>query len=100
VKPHHSPSGDRFGAYHSQAGPDVRLQPETTALRRQIEDALDRCSAIETTGIVVCAIGRKAILRGAVQTWAEREKAERLARLVPGVIAVENELVVRVPPGH
>ena len=37
------------------------------------------------------------LLRGAARTWATRDEAERLAWAAPGVVAVENELVVAVP---
>jgi osmotically-inducible protein OsmY len=45
----------------------------------------------------VDVVGAKVILRGATRTWGEREEAERVAWAAPGVAAVENELVVRVP---
>ena len=42
----------------------------------------------------VSLVGQTAVLRGTVATEAERQLAEGVARLEPGVMAVRNELVV------
>lgn len=66
-------------------------------LKARVLQALGRSSEINTSGIAVEVIGSRVIMRGVVGTWAEREEAERLAWGAPGVVAVENELVVRLP---
>ncbi len=42
--------------------------------------------------------GRKAILRGVVATESDRDLAERLALLEPGISEVQNELIVEASP--
>jgi len=49
----------------------------------------------ELGAIVVVSEGRTTVLRGTVSTEANRQLAENLARLEPGVVAVRNELVLR-----
>jgi osmotically-inducible protein OsmY len=44
--------------------------------------------------ISVEAKGGKVILRGTVDSWAERERAEMAAWAAPGVSHVENEILV------
>jgi osmotically-inducible protein OsmY len=68
-----------------------------TDLKGEVESALERNTHVDAAGIYVEAIGNKIVLRGAVNAWHEREEAERIAWAAPGVAAVENELVVRVP---
>jgi osmotically-inducible protein OsmY len=68
-----------------------------TDLKAAVESALERNTHVNAAGIYIEAIGNKVVLRGAVDSWREREEAERIAWAAPGVAAVENELVVRVP---
>ena len=42
------------------------------------------------------AQGGEVILRGTVRSWAEREEAERAAWRAPGVVKVDNQIVVKV----
>jgi osmotically-inducible protein OsmY len=62
-----------------------------------VEAAFARSARLDPRGIVVEAIGRKVILCGSVDAWHEREEAERIAWAAPGVVAVENEIAVRLP---
>jgi osmotically-inducible protein OsmY len=72
--------------------PRVRLDQEQ--VRRRIEEALAR--SVETVGnrVVVVAEGEKVILTGKVRSWLERDEAERIAWSAPGVVTVENRIVV------
>jgi osmotically-inducible protein OsmY len=38
--------------------------------------------------------GSKAILKGTVRSWAEREEAERVAWSAPGILSVENRITI------
>lgn len=79
----------------SEIGLTLRERPAD--LKRLVEQALARSSEVDPGTITVDVVGAKVVLRGAARTWSEREEAERVAWAAPGVAAVENELVVRVP---
>lgn len=66
-------------------------------LKAEVETAFSRSALVNGAGIHVDVVGSKVILRGAVDSWHESEDAERIAWAAPGVAAVENELIVRVP---
>ena len=68
-----------------------------TTLKTRVEQALAQRALIDARTITVDLVGGRIILRGAARTWHDREAAERLAWDTPGVVAVENELVVPVP---
>jgi osmotically-inducible protein OsmY len=75
----------------------LKLRECPTDLKGRVEEALARSTEIDAGTVSVDVVGAKVILRGATRTWGEREEAERVAWAAPGVAAVENELVVRVP---
>lgn len=66
-------------------------------LKAEVEAALERNAHVNAAGVYVDTSGSKIVLRGAVDSWREREDVERIAWAAPGVAAVENELIVRVP---
>ena len=68
--------------------------PEQVAVKSQIEAALVRNARLDSAHIRVDVRGDRVILRGTVQSWIEREEAERAAWASPGVGDVENELIV------
>jgi osmotically-inducible protein OsmY len=78
---------------------DIVLRPRDRApdLKQRVERALARSARLDAGTVSVDLVGGRIILRGVARTWAEREEAERLAWAAPGVVAVENELVVRPP---
>jgi osmotically-inducible protein OsmY len=78
---------------------EITLRPHErpSNLKQRVEQALARSAEIDATAITIDLIGGRIVLRGAARTWAERDEAERLAWAAPGVIAVENELVVQLP---
>lgn len=72
----------------------VRPMAEQVAVKSQIEAALIRNARLDADGIRVEVRGDRVFLRGTVQSWIEREEAERAAWASPGVGDVENELIV------
>ena len=79
---------------------DIRLQArpslEPVEVKDRIQAAFRRSAEIDARGIEVDARDGTVFLRGKVRTWAEREEAERAAWSAPGVLAVEDELVVGI----
>ena len=70
----------------------VKPAASPSDLKRKIQDALVRNAQIDADGITVEVEGSKAILRGKVRSWAEREEAERVAWLAPGITSVDNRI--------
>jgi len=64
-------------------------------IEHRIEQAFLRSAEVDASHIKVEANGNAVILRGSVRSWAEHEEAERAAWAVPGVAAVDNQVVVR-----
>jgi osmotically-inducible protein OsmY len=63
-------------------------------LKKKIEDALIRSAEVDAKNVTVEVQGSKAILRGKVRSWAERQEAERTAWLAPGITAVDNQITL------
>jgi osmotically-inducible protein OsmY len=76
----------------------ISLKPRVTPseLKKKIENALVRNAEVDANRITVEVQGNKAILRGTVRSWAEREEAERVAWSAPGIASVENRISVQV----
>ncbi len=72
----------------------VKPTAERVAVKSQIEAALIRNARLDAERIRVDVRGDRVILSGTVQSWIEREEAERAAWAAPGVGDVENELIV------
>lgn len=72
----------------------VQPRAEQVAVKDQIEAALIRNARLDAENIRVEVRGERVILRGTVQSWIEREEAERAAWASPGVGDVDNELIV------
>ena len=71
--------------------------PRSEDLKQQIEKALVRNAETDARRITVEVQGSKAILRGAVSSYAEKKAAEETAWSAPGVTEVDNHIVVSVP---
>jgi osmotically-inducible protein OsmY len=63
-------------------------------VRHRIVEALHRNANIDARHITVAVSGEKAILTGNVGSWLQRESAERAAADAPGVVQVENHIMV------
>lgn len=74
----------------------ITVKPAATPsdLKKKIQDALVRNAQLDAAGITVEVEGTKAILRGNVRSWAEREEAERVAWLAPGITSVDNRISI------
>jgi osmotically-inducible protein OsmY len=68
-----------------------------TEIKQKIEEAFRRSAEIDAARITVTTDGGTVILSGTVRSWAERQEAERSAWSVPGVVKVDNQIVVSPP---
>jgi osmotically-inducible protein OsmY len=77
---------------------EIVVKPQVTAsdLKKKIQDALVRSATIDASKITVEMQGTKAILKGSVRAWAEREEAERAAWSAPGITSVDNRITLEV----
>jgi osmotically-inducible protein OsmY len=76
----------------------IIVKPSTTPseLKKKIEDALIRNAQLDAKNITVEVQGSKAILRGTVRAWVEKEEAERVAWSAPGITSVDNRITLEV----
>jgi osmotically-inducible protein OsmY len=75
----------------------ISVKPPQTSqkdIKHKIEQAFERAADLDAEMISVEAKDGKVILRGTVDSWAERERAELAAWAAPGVSRVENEILV------
>jgi osmotically-inducible protein OsmY len=63
-------------------------------IRDAIAEAFRRNAMIDASRIRIEVNDREVALSGTVQSWAEREEAERAAWTTPGVTKVDNRIVV------
>jgi len=73
---------------------EIVLKPTVSAsgVKAKIEEALKRNAQIDANSISVQASGSTVTLSGTVQSWSEREEAQRTAFWAPGVTKVNNNI--------
>ena len=76
----------------------ITVKPQVTPveLEKKIKDAFVRNATLDANRITVEVQGSKAILKGTVRAWAEREEAARAAWSAPGITMVENQITLEV----
>lgn len=73
----------------------LKPTPRVVEVKHRIEQALRRNAEVEAQNIrVEMHDGQTVTLEGVVETWVEREAAERAAWSVPGVTAVFDRLTI------
>lgn len=75
----------------------VRPKVRAADVREKLTSALERKADIEAGRITVEVTEGKVVLGGEVDSWTEREAAERAAWSVPGVTAVEDRITLVRP---
>lgn len=73
---------------------EIRPQVKVAAVRRRVRDALVRIAPLEAAGVTVRTKGSCVALSGSLNSWYERNVAESVARSVPGVTQVTNQIIV------
>jgi osmotically-inducible protein OsmY len=66
-------------------------------VRSEIGRAFRRTAELDAAGVTVAVENGRVTLGGRVNTWQERDTAERAAWSAPGVIAVEDHIVIGHP---
>lgn len=74
----------------------LMLQPKTEPndIKQRIDSALARNAELDTTHIRVSVQGTTVTLEGRVHLWLERKAAEHAAWAVPGVMHVDNQILI------
>jgi osmotically-inducible protein OsmY len=72
----------------------IKPQLDIQDVKYQIKEALKRSAIMESERIDVEMQGSTVVLRGVVQSWSERTEIENAAWSAPGVMQVEDKLVV------
>jgi osmotically-inducible protein OsmY len=77
----------------------IAIRPKVRAdeVRSRLLAAFERNADVEAGRITVEVNGGKVVLGGKVDSWSEREAAERAAWSVPGVIAVDDRIALGRP---
>jgi osmotically-inducible protein OsmY len=64
---------------------DLQPRAKPSEIEHKIEEAFRRSAEIDASRITVEANGSEVVLRGAVRSWAKRQKEERATWAAPGV---------------
>jgi osmotically-inducible protein OsmY len=87
-------AGHIAGVRHVINRIDVLPQAGERDVKRRIIQALHRAADVEARSVDVHVSDGVARLSGTVHTWAERDAAANAAAAAPGIIMVDNQLVV------
>ncbi|HKA04710.1 MAG TPA: BON domain-containing protein [Acidimicrobiales bacterium] len=69
-------------------------QDPAEAVSEGISDSLVRNAAVDANSIKVADSGGNVTLSGTVRSYPEKQEAERSAWMAPGVVSVDNQLVI------
>lgn len=72
----------------------IKSETKDAVEKRDIENALERNWSIDEHDIKVKVAGNKVTLNGRVDSFYQKDEAERIAWNAPGVWSVDNELVI------
>jgi osmotically-inducible protein OsmY len=74
----------------------ILLEPRAkpAEIKRKIQDAFKRSAELDANRITVEANGSEVTLKGTARSWAERREAQRVAWQAPGVMMVDDRIVV------
>ncbi len=77
----------------------VAVKPKITPyeLQQKINSSFQRSANIDSSRITAEVLGSKITLRGKVRSFAEKEDAENAVWSAPGVVSVENKLLIEEP---
>lgn len=77
---------------------EIAPDSETHIIEQQITKALERSADLEAKGIRVQVDGQTVQLKGRVHSIKEKELAEKAAYNAPGVVNVQNDIIVQYYP--
>ncbi len=73
---------------------NIRPRINVPVVRDTIKKALERSADVEADRILIETYGNKVVLRGKARSWNEKIEVERAAWSAPGVMEVEDDLVL------
>ena len=75
----------------------ISIKPKLTPteVKMAIRSAFERSALLDSNKVQVETSGSQVTLRGKVRNYAERDEAERAAWAAPGVLSVDNNLIVQ-----
>lgn len=75
----------------------VKPKVSSSDIEEKINEAFKRSATIDAGKITAEVIGNKAILRGKVRSFAEKEDAENAAWFAPGITSVDSKIEIEIP---
>lgn len=78
---------------------NISVKPLTTGenIKKRIADAFQRNAALDASRLSIDLVGSKAILKGNVRSFTEKEDALNAAWSAPGIFEVDNRITVEAP---